>query len=263
MATKAKGPAKPVVEVERPAKPVASTQVAVLPANLPAALREQLAAETAAMGSRIQAGGGDFIKLTKDKHFKLPDGTKHPGPLEVVVLDFVSANNFFDRPYKEGEITPPACFAIGLEPSSLVPSKNSPDRQADACNTCPNNEWGSKGEGKACTNNRILAIVAGIGDDGADPDAPLYLIKVSPTATKAWDSYVATIRAQYNAPPVAVVTDIFFDPSSEFQSLRFGNPRPNENLEMHFARKAAARQRLLQEPDVSGYKKVEVKKGRR
>lgn len=237
--------------------PQPGTQLA-LPPNLKALLD----AEAKELAKRIQAPGGDLIKVTKDKHFKLPDGTKHAGPLSVVILDFVSTNLFFDRPYKEGEITPPACFAIGLEPTSLVPSSNSPDKQADSCRECPNNEFGSKGNGKACGNHRLLAVVAGTGEDAKDPNSQMYLLRLSPTAVKSFDGYVSSIRTQFGYSPIVVVTDIFFDPNVEYQSLRFGNPQPNANLQVHMARRAAARERLLQEPDVSGYEKP-TKKGKR
>lgn len=233
----------------------AGTAVVPAKSNLPVSVAEQLKAETEALASRIQAPGGDKIKLTKKKTFKLPDGTEHPGPLSVVIVDFVSANRFFDRPYKEGEVTPPACFAIGLEPQNLVPSAKSPDKQNDNCAKCPNNEFGSKGNGKACSNHRVLAVVAGEGDLANDPEAPMWTLEVSPTGLKAFDAYVATVRTQYGVPPIGVITDIFFDPSSEYQSLRFGNPQPNPNLEGHFARRAAARERLMAEPDVSKYEK--------
>lgn len=245
---KAKAKEVEVVPADQQVVPAKGTALAV-----PEEIRKQLAQETQELAKRIQSAGGDMIKLTKDKHFKLPDGTKHPGPLTVVILDFVSVNQFFDRPYKEGEVTPPACYAIGLEPSSLVPSKNSPARQAEACNTCPNNQFGSKGDGKACGNHRMLVVRAGVGDDALDPNAPKFLLKVSPTGIKAFDSYVSTIRTQFGAPPIAVVTDIYFDKEKEYQSLRFGNPQPNPNLELHFSERAAARDRLLQEPDVSQY----------
>jgi hypothetical protein len=220
---------------------------------VPAALRAQLEAEAKGMASRIAAPGGDFIKLTKDKNFKLPDGTKHPGPLTVVILDFVSGNFFYDRPYKDGEITPPACFALGLEPTSLVPSKTSPVKQSDNCKDCPNNQFGSKGDGKACQNNRIVALVAGTEPEGADVNSPMYLLKISPTGVKAFDGYIASVRGQFGYGPIVVTTDVFFDPSVDYQSLRFGNPQPNRNIEVHMTRRIAARQRLLQEPDVSQY----------
>jgi len=229
-----------------------------------AAVRDQLDAETAALSTRINAPSGNKIKLTKKKTFKLPDGTEHPGPLTVVVVDFVSANIFHDRPYKEGEYSPPACFAAGLDVNDkLVPSKASPDVQSSTCAKCPNNEFGSKGDGKACKNLRKLAVIQGSGDDALNPESPMWLLEVSPTAGKAFDAYVSTVRTQYAVPPIGVITDVFFDPSSEFQSLRFGNPQPNPNLEMHFSRRAAAREMLLSEPDVSKYEKPGKKAGKK
>lgn len=235
-------------EVEVQAAPQPSTALVV-----PQAIREQFKKDAEALKTKIQAPGGDLIKLTKDKHFKLPDGTKHPGPLKVTILAFNSTNKFFDRPYKDGEVTPPACFAIGEEPTSLVPSKNSPVKQAESCNKCPNNEFGSKGNGKACGNHRMLLVRAGEGDDASDPQAPKFKLQVSPTGVRAFDAYVSSIRTQFEAPIYAVVTEIYFDPNSEYQSLRFGNPTPNENLELHFKEAQAAKEALAQEPDVSGY----------
>lgn len=238
-------------------KPAAGTPnvPAVVKSNLPVSVAEQLKAETDALAARIQAPGGDKIKLTKKKTFKLPDGTEHPGPLSVVIVDFVSMNKFFDRPYKDGEITPAACFALGLEPQNMAPSAKSPDKQSDGCAKCPNNAFGSKGNGKACGNHRVLALVAGEGDLALDPKAPMWTLEISPTGLKAFDAYVSTVRTQFAVPPIGVITDIFFDPSVDYQSLRFGNPQPNPNLEMHFARRTAARERLLTEPDVSKYEK--------
>lgn len=239
--------------------PVAAPKLSIV---VPQAIRDQMKADTAAMASKIQAPGGDLIKLTKDKHFKLPDGTKNPGPLSVVILGFTSTNKFFDRPYKEGDVTPPACFSIGDDPSSLVPSANSPDVQSKDCKGCPNNQFGSKGNGKACGNHRLLLVRAGMGDDASDPSAPKFIVQISPTGVRAFDAYVASIRATYDAPLYAVVTDIYFDPGSEYQSLRFGNPQPNVNLQLHFSEVQAAKERLAQEPDVSGYTAI-VKKGKR
>lgn len=208
---------------------------------------------------RIQAPSGDFIRVTQDKKFKLPDGTSGPGPLNLVILDFICVNMFYDRPYKEGDKTPPACLAIGEEPLSMVPDPVSPDKQADSCGVCPNNQWGSKGAGKACTNTRVLALVA--PDD--DPTSPILLLKVSPTAIKAFDGYVATIASQFDSLPVAVETEIYFDPNLTYGSLRFGNPVPNKNLEVHFARMKAAAERLKAVPDVSAYEPPPKVKGRR
>lgn len=219
--------------------------------NLPMNYKEELAKEKAGIKERIgAAGGGDFIRITQDKKFQMPDGTAGPGPLNVVILDFVSVNQFHDRPYKKGEESPPACFAIGEKPEQLVPSANSPVKQAESCKDCPNNEWGSNGKGKACSNLRVLAV----REPGNNPDAKVMLIKVSPTAVKGFDAYVRTLQAQFDGLPIEFETEIYFDPNLSFGSLRFGSPKPNKNVAIHFPQKKEAKARLLAEPDVSQYK---------
>jgi hypothetical protein len=52
---------------------------------------------------------------------------------------------------------------------------------------------------------------------------------------------------------VAVVTTVSFDDNVTYASLRFGNPQPNEQLAVHFARQEEAKTLLNQEPDVSNY----------
>jgi len=199
--------------------------------------------------TKINAPSGDFIKVQQDKKFKMPDGAVAGGPLSVVILDFVSANYFYDRPYKEGEIVSPACFAINESPDLMKPSEKAPDKQAEACKVCPNDQFGSSGRGKACTNTRLLAVTT--PDD--DVNSPIYLLKVSPTGIKAFDAYVKTVEAQFELPPIGVVTEIYFAPDSKWASLRFGNPTLNKNLEVHFNRQKTAKDRLLTEPDVSQY----------
>lgn len=211
-------------------------------------IRAELKKQSDEIASRIGKPGGDFIKVQTDKSFKLPDGTVDKGPLSVVILDFISGNFYYDRPYKEGEMVPPACFAIGPEPDALIPHASSPVKQHADCKGCANNVFGTNGAGKACTNTRVLAVTA----PGPD-DAPIYYLKVSPTAVRAWDAYVKSIKAQFATLPIGVVTDIYFDESLKYASLRFGNPQENEHLAKHYDMIQVARERLLTAPDVSQY----------
>lgn len=212
-------------------------------------IQAELKKQAAGIKDRIAAPSGDFIRVMQDKKFKLPNGHEGPGPLNLVILDFICLNQFFDRPYKEGDKTPPACIAIGENPRNMTPDALSPDKQAADCQVCPNNEFGSKGAGKACANQRLLAVV----EDNGDAQAPIYLLRVSPTGIKAFDGYVGSIQSQFESLPVSVVTEVYFDPNSKFPSLRFGNPVPNKNLAVHFDRMAEAAKRLRVVPDVSGY----------
>lgn len=209
---------------------------------------DALMAKARAMKDKIGAPAGDKIRLTRKKTFVLPDGKESADPLRVVVLDFMSYNAFFDRPFSEKDKIPPACFAIGSDPKNLVPSENSPDKQSGACKGCPNNEFGSKGNGKACGNHRILAVVAPDGDE----NSPMFTIATSPTASKYWDAYVAEQISKNPLGLLAVSTEIFFG-EEDFPTLRFGRPEANQFVGVHAKRVELATQRLLREPDVSNY----------
>jgi hypothetical protein len=226
-----------------------TAKAAVVPAKkqLPANYDEQLAREAAEIASRIGAPGGDVIQVTQDKMFKFPDGTEDAGPFEAIIVDFVSGNYFYEGRYDPKTITPPACFALGLDPKNLVPSNSSPSKQASDCNACPNNQFGSNGAGKACKNTRVLALLP---PDATD-DTPLWVLKLSPTALKAFDAYVAKIASSLSAPPIKVISTIGFDPAQDYATIRFGQPKPNPNLGTFFGRREEARKRLLTEPDVS------------
>lgn len=228
--------------------------------TLPVDVRQRLEEKAKAMMSQIGSAGGDKIRVLRSKQFKLPQVEQTNDMLRVVVLDFVSYNAFFDRPWKEGDATPPACFALGSNPRELAPHASSPQKQSDTtCADCPNNEFGSAGSGKACGNHRILAVV----EPTDKPDAPIYLLQLSPTAVKHWDAYVNGVLLRFKLPTIGVVTDITFDPAKEYPSLRFGNPTPNPNIGLHMGRQEQALARLLQAPDVSGWEPLKQKAGRK
>jgi hypothetical protein len=235
---------------KKPAAPAKTgTAVAVKKAGNIVDIRALLAKEIEGLASRVGTPGGDSIKVTQDKKFEFPDGTKSTGPIKLVIVDFVSVNKFYEGAYDPNAIVPPACFAIGQNPTQLVPSKNSPVAQCSSCSACAMNQFGSAGAGKACKNSRVLAVLP----PGAVEDTPLWILNVSPTALKSFDAYVTSVARSFQLPPVSVVTEVSFDDSVTYASLRFGNPEPNENLVVCFGRKEEAMARLLTEPDVSQY----------
>lgn len=232
---------------------VASTSVAVKKPTGGAlvSIKEQMAKDLAALEGKTAPATGNGIRVTQDKMFILPDGTKTPGPLELVIVDFNSQNKFWVEEYDPKNITPPACFALGESPTTLAPSANSPEKQSDACTGCPMNQFGSarKGEGKACKNSRVLAVLP----PDADENTPLWTLATSPTANKGFDSYVNGIARQFQVPPYGVTTRVSFDPNQTYASLVFDDPHPNENVEVAYARRDEARKMLATEPDVSSY----------
>lgn len=245
MATKAT-PAKPL----KATPGTASTSVAVKkPSNSSiVSIKDQLAAQAAAMSGRTAPPSGSGIKLGAGK-MTLPNGTVTPGPIDVVIVDFVATNNYYPGAFDRDNIVPPVCFAIGTDPKELAPSANSPEPQAKTCAECPMNQFGSKGKRKACNNERKLAVLP----PDADADTPMWTLKVATMGVKSFDSHVNAVVRTFQTPPVGVITSIGLDESVDYPKLTFGNPQPNEALAEHFARQKEAQDMLATEPDVSSY----------
>ena len=232
---------------KKPSTAVAVKKTSTAVTNIQDMLRKQAEANA----SRIEPGGGKAIRIGQDKSFTLPDGTKTREALQLVVVDFVSRNEYYEGAYSKDEITPPACFAIHPEPKGMVPSANSPDKQADSCTDCPMNQFGSAptGAGKACKNTRLLAVLP----PDADDETEIWTLKVSPTGIKSFDNFVASVNRAFQLPPVGVVVTVSFSEAKDFPSLEFSDPQPNENVAGHFPRQDEARDMLMREPDVSGF----------
>lgn len=238
MATAKKTPSKTTGTAVAVKKPNAGAVVSI---------QEQLKAQAAAAASKIAPAGGNKIRYSKGK-FILPDGSEAES-LEVVIVDFVSKNSYWEGAYNKDDIVPPNCFAIHSEPKGMVPSANSPDKQCDDCSSCPMNTFGSAGAGKACKNSRELAVLP----PDADADTPLWILSVPPTAIKGFDGYVGSVLRTFQMPPVSVVTTVTLDPAEDYYKPMFSDPRPNDNLEAHFSRMEEAKEILFVEPDVSTF----------
>ena len=220
-------------------------------------IKEALQAQAAGMSERTAPAAGNAIRVTQDKQFLLPDGTKTPGPLELVIVDFVSKNMFYEGAFDAKNITPPACFAIGSNPLKMTPSKNAPLEQAVDCAGCPNNQFGSAGTGKACKNSRVLAVLP----PDADENTPLWTLATSPTANKGFDGFVTSVARVFQLPPVGVVVTVGFDDNETYAKLVFTNPQPNANVTEHFGRQEEAKAMLAVEPDVSSFVKAPPARG--
>lgn len=189
----------------------------------------------------------------KNKEFILPTGEIIGPDFNAVVVDFTSWNRYYTKPFTPQQPIPPVCFAHGKNLSELAPSPEAPEKQAEKCSSCPMNQFGSAltGRGKACKNTRELAII--LEKDAADDDAPLYLLSVSPTAIRYFDSMVTLIQRVYNGPPIKAQVHVFLNNNTEFAQVVFDNPVPNPNLELHLSRRPEAIEMLSVEPDMSGY----------
>lgn len=232
---------------KKKAAPKASKAVAKRQSTSIADMRAQMAQEVASIQDRIGAPATNNISI-KNGEFTFPDGSIVRDSIDVVIVDFICRNMYYDKPWKEGVVTPPACWAINKVPAALTPSNNVVKRQAPkgkSCADCSMNQFGSDGDGKACKNQRVLAVLL----PDAAPDDPIMTIVFPPTAMKPFDGYVSSVSRLFQVPPVGVITQIGFHPEKTYPLPLCGNPRPNERVEDFFMRRPEAEIALTAEPD--------------
>lgn len=210
-----------------------STAIAVL-------TPEQLAAEAQAMINKAGSLAGDVIKI-KNKKFVLPDG-RESDTFAAVIVDFINVNEFYEGRYDPKVIKPPVCAAKGSDPQNMVPFGESPKPQADTCNECPNNQFGSEGKGKACKNGLWLSVVP--SDDLA---AQPLIVKLAPTSTTPFRRYL-TLLASSGRPHFSVVTNFSLDKSVDYPKIVCEAPVPlaMEDVSVVMNRRADAMKRLGQ-----------------
>lgn len=211
---------------------------------------EQLRQELAQLSGQVEAPSSNKIS-TKGKLFTLSDGKSSPGPINAIILDWISANAFYEGVYNPNLKKPPICFAQGKELKLLAPGANAPKKQGVECATCPKNQWksGANNSGKACKNQRKLLIIGGPTADNTLIDYAQTLF-VSPTGTKFWDAYVTELKKEYGKLPMQVVTEISFDPNQTYPMLKFRFVEHHGHLEQVMKLRAKYQDILNAEPEL-------------
>lgn len=236
------------------------TAVVKAKSNLPVDLAAAQAAEVAAMQARINKPSGDKIK-TEGKQFSFPDG-RTGDTFDAIVVDFVTFHKYYSAGYVKGTSVPPVCFAIGLEQASLVPSDASSDKQCAACAGCWANQYKSDqkgGNGKACKNERVLAILP----LDADVETDLAILEVTPTGLKSFDGIVTKAMNALSPLRNFIVRFTFADEAYPTVRFEIVGPAPKELLLLAQSRKDEAMKRLLTEPDYATAAAKEPVKGKK
>jgi hypothetical protein len=186
---------------------------------------------------------------TAGKMFTLADGRVDHGPLRVIVLDWVATNSYFEGDYDPNNRVPPTCFAVGPHNNdALTPVTDSPEMQNEDCATCPHNQFGSRGKGKACKNQFKLAVIP---SDLEEPDTDkVWTINVSPTGIKQFTSFVRNIGKLFQAAhPIRVAVDMQFVAQQPYPTLEFVNPELHQNLAIAMQLQDYAREQLMRTPN--------------
>ena len=230
-------------------------------AKAPAVTKQQAVAlattafsdDLAALKSQLAAPSGDKIKI-ENKQFKLPSGAT-ADELDVIIVDFVYNNMFYETGYQKGVISSPVCFSLNADPKGAIPSPNSTDVQGTGCDTCEQNQFGTKGAGKACQNRMLIAVLPA----DADETTPFAILDIPPTSIKGFNNYVTSVAGALQRPPYGVITNVSCDENETYAKVVFSDPQlldlENEEdvarIHMVKARRAEARTRLMTEPNIT------------
>jgi hypothetical protein len=222
-----------------------------------ATIDQELSQEVAALKQQIGQPGGRAIKI-KNTGFISPEGMDLGNEIQIVVLDFISKNMFYDRPYDPQSPSPPACYAQGRVIDEMASDPESPVPQADKCKTCPLNQFGSgnNGKSKACKNTRELAVLLVDPENPdalLDPAAPIYTLSVPPTGLRAFDGAVASIARSLAGPPLKAILTATVKDAGTYGLLSFVDPVPNPHYAQHVQRRKESVELLERKPDFSQY----------
>lgn len=215
---------------------------------------QELATEAADLRKQLDAPTTNKIKVEVTGDIILPDGTNLGRRMDVVVVDFYSRFQLFKKKYNPNEITPPDCYAIGKIVDEMAPEDDSPEKQAPKCKDCWANQWKSAGEGrpgKACQNRFWVAVlVIDPSDPQAHnlPDAPLLIMDLSPANRRSFEEAVEYAGKSLGSPLKARFT-VSTKNVGTYAKISWGDPMPNNDYAMHFARRGEAQPLLTRKPD--------------
>jgi hypothetical protein len=177
----------------------------------------------------VERGAGQFFST---KGGVLSFG-KLPIPnnlMDVIVLASIHENIYYKEKFSGDKITSPDCYAFSATGLNMAPHADAQNKQAEVCDACPHNKWGSGegGKGKACKEVRRLALMpesALLSPREVEASTVGYL-RVPVTSVKNWQSHVQACAVK-QLPPFAVVTRVSLrpDPRTMF-TVQFEVIRP-------------------------------------
>lgn len=136
----------------------AGTDIATIEAKELASLEAEMAAQAAELSESLQVTSSNISNA--GKQFTLPDGTNLGNKMEIVILGHVRHRELYpDKVYNSNNPEPPICFSKNRLNEASVPHSSVASPESTSCDGCPNNEWGSKGEGKACKETYRVAVI--------------------------------------------------------------------------------------------------------
>ena len=191
---------------------------------------------SAGMPARIKMNGKDFALVDAGGEEKpypkaslqaMDDGNLYL-PMVILKAKPTISKQWYLEAYNPNaaEFKMPDCMSSdGVRPDAGVL-----DPQSESCATCPQNAFGSGRDqqgnptkGKACTDNKIMAVLI--------PKYGIFQLAVKPASLKNFAAYVKKLSAN-GIPITAVFTYVSFDPAESYPVLifQFGGFLPESHL---------------------------------
>lgn len=175
----------------------------------------------AAVEQEASVSTGQFIS-TKAGQLTYQGNPVKDNTLDVVVIDGILENTYYEGKYDPNNPAPPICYAFGRDDKEMKPHERSSKPQAKSCGECKWNQWESadEGRGKACKNTRRLALLPTTDMTAAGlKKMEAAFLRVPVTSVKGWAAYTRGVAALRHLPPFGVVTRIRTvpDPKNQFR----------------------------------------------
>jgi hypothetical protein len=174
------------------------------------------------LANESSSKGGASLISTRNGRMSLQGMPIPNDAIEAVILCAPIERLYYKSKFDGAALVPPDCSSIASNASEMGPFDSSLHPQSDKCETCPQNVWGSAGEGrkgKACRETRRIVFITsdavkGDGDPGA---VPAYAIRPPVTSLSNWSTYLKTIAMTLRKPVFAVRTKISLVPDVKSQ----------------------------------------------
>jgi sporulation protein YlmC with PRC-barrel domain len=183
------------------------------------------------------SAGVSFI-TTSGGTMKYRDNPISGNSLEVVVLASPVERLYYTSRFDPTNSAPPVCFALGSTLTGLKPSHLSETVQAELCESCPKNQWGSAtngGKGKACSEKRRLFLMTSDSINTVDSVgvSEVAALRIPVTSVKGFATYVQTVASTVKRPLAGVVTKVSLvpDPKTQFK-IQFTYVKAIEDIEI-------------------------------
>lgn len=174
------------------------------------------------LANESSSRGGASMISTRNGRMSLQGMPIPNDTIEAVILCAPIERLFYESKFDGAALVPPDCSSIASNASDMGPFDSSLHPQSDKCETCPQNVWGSAGEGrkgKACRETRrIVFLTSDTVKENGDPGAiPAYAIRPPVTSLSNWSTYIKTIAMTLRKPVFAVRTKITLVPDVKSQ----------------------------------------------